>query len=85
MAWQQAPAGLIGKDLTPKPAYERLKSLIKGKWWTKTAVSAGDDGSAKFRGFYGNYRVSVGEGDAAKSAEFTLKRSVAGPIEVRLK
>lgn len=85
MAWQQAPAGLIGKDLTPKPAYERLKSLIKGKWWTKTTVSAGDNGAARFRGFFGNYRVSVGEGDAAKFAEFTLNRSVAGPIEVRLK
>src|SRR5207245_10505307 len=33
-AWQRAPAGWLRKDMSPKPVYERLLSLIKGAWWT---------------------------------------------------
>ncbi|HUS46546.1 MAG TPA: endo-1,4-beta-xylanase, partial [Phycisphaerae bacterium] len=33
-AWQGAPAGLIRKDMSPKPTYEELRKLVKGKWWT---------------------------------------------------
>ena len=33
-AWQGAPAGLVRKDMSPKPAYEELMKLVKGTWWT---------------------------------------------------
>lgn len=85
MAWQQAPAGLVRKDLTPKPAYERLKGLIKGKWWTNVSIQSAEDGAAKFRGFLGTYRLTAGMGDAARTAGFRLDRSAKGPIEVRVK
>ncbi len=58
-AWKNAPAGLLRKDMTPKPAYEALQRLIKGKWWTRTQLQGGADGSAGFRGFLGDYRVTV--------------------------
>jgi len=83
--WQQAPAGLIGKDFKPKPVYNRLKELIKGKWWTQTTASIGNDGQARFRGFLGEYRVTLDSGADARAGEFTLSRSAKGPIEVRLK
>jgi GH35 family endo-1,4-beta-xylanase len=31
--WLGAPSGLVRRDLTPKPAYERLRELIRGAWW----------------------------------------------------
>jgi endo-1,4-beta-xylanase len=34
-AWQGAAAGLVRQDMSPKPAYERLRELIKGEWWTR--------------------------------------------------
>ncbi len=58
-AWQQAPAGFLRKDMSPKPAYERLMQLIKGAWWTVETVTSDKNGSAPFRGFFGDYRVSV--------------------------
>jgi len=85
MAWQEAPAGLIDKNLKPKPVYHRLKSLIKGKWWTQTTARIGDDGTARFRGFLGTYRLAASTGDAAAIGEFTLSRSADGAVEVRLK
>jgi GH35 family endo-1,4-beta-xylanase len=56
-AWQQAPAGLVRKDMSPKPAYDELKKLIKGRWWTTAEVATGDDGAVTTRGFLGDYRI----------------------------
>ena len=33
-AWQGAAAGFLRKDLSPKPAYEALRRLVRGEWWT---------------------------------------------------
>lgn len=58
-AWKGAPAGFLRKDMSPKPVYEELMKLIKGKWWTRTTLETGPGGKAPFRGFLGTYRVSV--------------------------
>ena len=57
--WQGAPAGLVHADLTPKPVYERLTKLIKGKWWTNLETQTEETGVTRFRGFLGRYRVTV--------------------------
>ena len=61
--WQHAPSGLLHKDMTPKPAYDELKKLIKGAWWTRTSVQTGADGTAGVRGFLGDYRITVRDGE----------------------
>lgn len=85
MAWQRAPAGMMDEKMQPKPVYHRLKGLIKGKWWTQTTTTLDEGGQARFRGFFGTYRITLGTGDAARVAEFSLGRSMQGPIEVRLR
>ena len=52
-------AGFLRKDMSPKPAYERLMELVKGKWWTEIEGRTGSDGELKLRGFYGRYRVEL--------------------------
>jgi len=66
-----APGGLVRRDLTPKPAYERLMNLIKGKWWTQKELVTDVKGEAKFRGFLGRYRITAEtpQGRQAKSLE----------------
>jgi len=81
-AWQGAAAGLLREDLSPKPAYDRLMKLIKGKWWTKLDTRTGDDGSASFRGFRGTYRLTVRKDGREATAEAVLKKD--GPNEVRV-
>lgn len=67
-AWQGAPAGFLRKDLSPKPAYERLMGLVKGKWWTETEGEA-VDGAFAARAFYGNYEVTATFGDREATVE----------------
>ena len=74
-AWLRAPAGFLRKDMTPKPAYHELKKLIKGKWWTRATLQTDTDGRAKFRGFCGDYKVTVAVGQKTVAGEFTLEKS----------
>jgi GH35 family endo-1,4-beta-xylanase len=58
-AWQRAPAGLLRQDLTPKPACTALLKLIKDRWWTRVQTATDTEGKARFRGFLGDYTVTV--------------------------
>jgi endo-1,4-beta-xylanase len=58
-AWQGAPAGLVRKDMSPKPAYERLHALIKNEWWTKLEGHTGSRGEFALTAFYGTHRVTA--------------------------
>ncbi|MBN2477573.1 MAG: endo-1,4-beta-xylanase [Pirellulales bacterium] len=83
-AWQGAPAGFLRKDMTPKPMYHELKKLIKGKWWTQATLETGSDGTAGFRGFCGDYRITVTLGEKKTRDEFSLVRGQQGTRKVTL-
>ena len=57
--WQGAPAGLLRSDLTPKPIYDRLLEMVKGEWWTQSQGRTDGKGEYRFRGFCGEYEVTV--------------------------
>lgn len=86
-AWQGAPAGFLRKDMTPKPAYDALKALIKTKWWTRAEAVVGANGQAQFRGFAGAYEVRPASADGERASpcgRFMAEKNARGPIEVRL-
>jgi endo-1,4-beta-xylanase len=57
--WLNAPAGLLRKDGSTKPAYEELMKLIKGEWWTyPTKLTTDKNGQIQFNGFLGEYVLS---------------------------
>jgi len=59
-AWLGAPAGLVRKDMTPKPAYEALLKLVKGKWWMPPQTLTTDSaGQVRFRGYLGDGNVAA--------------------------
>lgn len=58
-AWQGAPSGWLRRDMSAKPAYDRLMALIKGDWWTKTEATTDADGTARVRAFYGTHRITT--------------------------
>ena len=58
-AWQGAASGWLRRDLSAKPAYDRMLSLIKGEWWTKTEAATNAGGQVKVRAFYGTHRITA--------------------------
>ena len=85
-AWKRAPAGLVRKDMSPKPAYDELMKRIKGTWSTKAEKRTAEGGTVSFRGFRGDYKVTVTGADGKmKVGTFKLTRESQGAIEVRVK
>jgi len=84
-AWQRAPAGLIREDMSPKPAYEELERLIKGQWWTRTEKTTDPEGTARFRGFLGEYEVGARIDGKKLTGTFRLDKSAKEMINVELK
>lgn len=59
--WLGAPAGLLRKDYTPKPAYQALLGLVKGEWWLPlTQLVTDDAGEITVSGFPGEYEITLG-------------------------
>jgi hypothetical protein len=69
--------------MTPKPAYEELERLIKGKWWTKTEATTNSMGGARCRGFLGDYEVSAIVDGRKLTGTFRLDKT-AKEIDVQL-
>lgn len=68
--WLNAPAGLLRKDQTPKPAFDELVKLVKGEWWLPpTTMTTNANGQFTFTGFLGDYELSLGN----QKAPFALK------------
>jgi GH35 family endo-1,4-beta-xylanase len=83
-AWQQAPAGLIRSDMTPKPAYERLHDLIKGKWWTRAETRTVAGATASLEGFLGQYEVEAKMAGRRLTGKFLLDRGAGATIDVQV-
>lgn len=58
-AWQGAPAGFLRKDMSPKPAYDKLHALIKERWWTRVDGNTDQEGRTSLRATCGDYRLTV--------------------------
>ena len=58
-AWQGAAAGWLRRDMSPKPVYAELMSLIKGQWWTKAEATTDSAGKVNVRAFYGTHRIKA--------------------------
>ena len=83
-AWQRAPAGFVRADMSPKPAYERLRRLVRERWWTHTTVKTGACGEAPCRAFLGEYRVTVTT-DSGARAVATLSVTKKGDTRLTVK
>ena len=61
--------GLLDENFQPKPAWTRLKKLIKEEWNTRQSGKTDAAGGYALRGFFGQYDIQVI--DAGKSRTFT--------------
>lgn len=81
-AWQNAPAGLLRKDMSPKPAYDRLMTLIHKIWWTNARGRTGATGHYTVRSFYGDYVVTATDGQGHALSQTVSVPESSGPHTV---
>jgi len=61
--WLGAPGGLLRRDGSPKPSFDRLKNLIKGEWWVApTTMRTNSAGEITVEGWKGDYQVTGPDG-----------------------
>lgn len=72
--------GLFRHDFTPKPAYFKLKELMDKRWHTEEILHTDADGKLSFRGFYGDYVLTVG----GKKASFKLSKKADNCLTVQV-
>jgi endo-1,4-beta-xylanase len=79
--WLNAPAGLLRKDGSSKPAYDELMKLIKGEWWiSPTKLTTDNDGKIQFNGFPGEYELAY----KGKKLPFTLDDTGSRMLDIYL-
>jgi endo-1,4-beta-xylanase len=79
--WLNAPAGVIRRDVSSKPAYDALVGLVKGDWWlAPTRLRTDGEGRTEFTGFLGEYEMDY----AGKKYPFVLEQTRPSKIEIRL-
>ena len=66
--------GLLRFDLSPKPAYNKIKELVKERWHTEGSTLTNENGSAAFRGFYGDYEIEITANGKTITKEISLSK-----------
>jgi GH35 family endo-1,4-beta-xylanase len=80
-AWLNAPAGLLRKDHSCKPAYNALLQLVKGDWWlAPTRLTTDASGQFSFSGFLGSYEVALGN----QKISFSLPEKGEARVSIEL-
>ncbi len=75
--------GIMRFDMTEKPAFYALRDLIHKEWHTSETVKA-VDGKASFRGFYGDYKLTVHAGDKTVEKKCRLSKNALNNLTVTL-
>ena len=75
--WLNAPAGLIRRDGTTKPAYDELLKRVKGEWWLPaTQMTTDASGLLQLSAFAGDYEISFN----GQQQAFKLEKNTANPV-----
>jgi GH35 family endo-1,4-beta-xylanase len=83
-AWQRAPAGFLRADMSPKPAYDRLRKLVKERWWTQATLKTDARGEARLRAFLGEHKVTVRARGKEVVKQLSLTKTTPGRLTVTL-
>ena len=69
--------GLLDENLQPKPAYKTLEHLIRKEWHSKGKITCSSEKNNYFRGFYGDYDVTIKTDSGAIRKQIKLQKGRA--------
>jgi endo-1,4-beta-xylanase len=71
----QPKCGLLDEQYNPKPAWVRLKRLIWDEWTTEASGTTSNNGTFRFRGFFGEYEIRLTHDGKSQTFKLHLKAS----------
>ncbi len=74
--------GLLHFDLTPKAAYYKIKELTQKTWHTADTLTTDENGKLSFRGFYGDYAITVEKDGKTYEKQIKLSSKENGDFTV---
>jgi endo-1,4-beta-xylanase len=81
-SWLGAPVGVLRKDGSPKPSFEKLDRLINQQWRTRGEFTTDANGLATVpRAFEGEYRISSSGGSA--SGRHSVRQPLNATLTIR--
>ena len=79
-------AGLLDERFNPRPTYQMLKHLITERWRTNVNGTLTSTGAAAFRGFHGDYEITVTLPNGKSSVgTFSLDKGSANNLQVTVR
>lgn len=75
--------GLVRHDLTPKPSLKRIQYLFGEKWRTNCDFNV-KDGFGSFKGFYGEYELTVKVGGKTVVKKINLSKKLSNKFTIKL-
>ena len=76
--------GLLRFDLSPKPAYFKIKELLQKRWHTEAELVTDKNGRAEFRGFYGDYSAVISSSEEVISTKISLSKTSENRFDIIL-
>ncbi len=76
--------GLLRFDMTPKPAYYRIKELFEKRWHTDASAVSNDNGEAIFKGFYGEYDVEIDVNGVVSNHRINLSKGAENDFTINV-
>ena len=76
--------GLLRFDLSPKPAYFKIKELLQKRWHTEAELVTDKNGRAEFRGFYGDYSAVISSSEEVISTKISLSKTSENSFDIIL-
>ena len=70
--WTELKGSLVRYDLTPKKAYRVIRDLFHRTWRTEEETVTDEAGRASFKGFFGDYEITVHAGEKSVKQDVKL-------------
>ena len=76
--------GLFRFDMTPKPAFFKIRELIQKRWHTEATLATDAEGCAETRGFFGTYELTVETENGATTREISYSKNSGQGFEIMI-
>ena len=82
--FQRAGQGIVSEDYSPKESFYALEQLITGNWTTQLEARTDQNGQIQFRGFAGNYTITIRTKNGASNSTIHVSEQTSQEYTIKV-